>query len=320
MEEERTRAASNQKQVCQRYMFPITIISSMLISGSIGYTASKMAVSNSVGEGDPIEINTMENQINEARKNSLKVIESELPKIISDLDKYNQDINLLVKNVEWLNENLAPIRDAIGKFGTAITVVKGVNTFVDLPFVGNITTNLAFAQIQLDEIDSILFRLENLTVIKKEMSDSHQKLNLLFEQYQKEKSIDHLLQIEQELDSNLIYQIEDLRNTTVEAHKVLELSSSVLITVNKTRSLFNSIQEMGENSLNAIQFWKEDEGSSEIGADIKESLEEDLAASIEKIQKLPNELTQRSKSSITSISNVQKELQTIKIAQMVSSE
>lgn len=318
MEEQRTRAVSNQKQAFQRYLFPITIISSMLISGSIGYTASKIAISNSAG--DPTELNTMKNRVNEAKNNSLKVIETELPKIISDLDKYNQDINLLVKNVEWLNENLAPIRDAIGKFGTAITVVKGVNTFVDLPFVGNITTNLAFAQIQLDEIDSILFRLENLTVIKKEMSDSHQKLNLLFEQYQKEKSIDHLLQIEQELDSNLIYQIEDLRNTTVEAHKVLELSSSVLITVNKTRSLFNSIQEMGENSLNAIQFWKEDEGSSEIGADIKESLEEDLAASIEKIQKLPNELTQRSKSSITSISIVQKELQTIKIAQMVSSE
>jgi hypothetical protein len=77
---------------------------------------------------------------------------------------------------------------------------------------------------------------------------------------------------------------------------------------------------MGKNTLDAIQFWKENEGSSEIGANIKESLEKDLVASTEKIQKLPNELAQRSKSSITSISNVQKELQTIKIAQMVSSE
>ena len=318
MELEKERAVSNQKQVFQRYLFPITIISSMLISGSIGYTASQIVVNNSVG--DPTEINTMKNQVNEARNNSLKVIETELPKIISDLDKYNQDINLLVENVEWLNGNLAPIRDAIGKFDSAITVVKGVNTFVDIPIVSKISTDLAFAQIQLDEIDSILFRLENLTVIKQEMSDSHQKLNVLFEEYQKEKSIELLFQIEQELNSNLIYQIEDLRNATIEAHKVLELSSSVLITVNKTRSLFNSIQEMGENTLDAIQFWKENEGSSEIGANIKESLEKDLVASTEKIQKLPNELAQRSKSSITSISNVQKELQTIKIAQMISSE
>jgi hypothetical protein len=28
-------------------------------------------------------------------------IETELPKIIRDLNKYNQDINLLIENVEW---------------------------------------------------------------------------------------------------------------------------------------------------------------------------------------------------------------------------
>ncbi|MCH6265317.1 hypothetical protein [Neobacillus citreus] len=319
MEVVKERAVSNQKPVFQRYLFPITItISSMLISGLTGYKASQIVVSNSVG--DPTELNTMKNQVNEARSNSLKVIETELPKIISDLDKYNQDINLLVKNVEWLNGNLAPISDALGKSDSAITVVRGVNTFVDNPIVSKISTDLAFAQIKLDEIDSILFRLENLTVIKQEMSDSHQKLTLLFEEYQKEKNIEQLFQIEQELNSNLIYQIEDLRNSTIEAHKVLELSSTVLITVNKTRSFFISLQEMGKDTLNAIQFWKENEGSSENGANIKESLKKDLDASIKKIEKLPNELDQRSKSSITSISNVQKELQTIKIAQMISSE
>lgn len=330
MEVEKEMAVSNQNQVFQRYSFLFTIISSMLISGLIGYTASQIVVNNSVGDLTEInttiteinttEINTMKNQVIEARNNSLEVIETEIPKIISDLDKYNQDINLLVKNVEWLNGNLTPIRDAIGKFDPAITAVRGVNNFVNLPFVSKASTDLALAQIQLNEIDSILFRLENLTVIKQEMSDSHQKLNLLFEEYQKEKSIEHLFQIEQELNSNLIYQIEDLRNSTIEAHKVLELSSSILITVNKTRSLFITIQEMGKDTLNAMQFWKENEGSSEIGADIKESLKKDLVASIEKIQKLPNELAQQSKSSITSISNVQKELQTIKIAQMIITE
>jgi hypothetical protein len=318
MKLEKERAISNPKQGFQRYLFPITITSSMLISGSIGYTASQIGVNNSVG--DQTEINTMKNRVNEARNNSLKVIETELPKIISDLEKYNQDINLLVENVEWLNEDLAPIRDALGKFEPAITVVRGVNRFVDFPIVGNISTELALAQIQLGEIDSILFRLENLIVIKQEMSDSHENLNILFEKYQKEKNIEHLFQIEQELNSNLIYQIEDLRNNTIEAHKVLELSSSVLITVNKTKAFFISIQEMGKNTINTIQFWKETEGSSEIGADIKESLGKDLDASTEKIENLPNELAQRSKSSITSINNVQKELQTIKIAQMISTE
>jgi hypothetical protein len=315
MEVEKSRVVSNQKQVFQRYLFPITIISSILISGTIGYTASQIAINNSVG--DTSEINTMKNQVNEARNNSIKVIETELPKIISELDKYNQDINLLVENVEWLKGNLAPIRDVLGKFGTAITVVKRVNSFVGHPAVSKVSTDLAFLQIQLDEIDRMIFRLENLTVIQQEIGDSHQKVNSLFEEYQKEKDIELLFQIEQELNSNLIYQIEDLRNFTIEAHKVLELSSSVLITVNKTRSLLISMQEMGKNTLDAIQFWKEDKGSSEIEV---ESIEKDLGASIEKIEKLPDELAQRSRSSVTSISIVQKELQTIKMAQMISSE
>jgi hypothetical protein len=318
MEVEKSRVGSNPKQMLQRYLFPITLISSILISGSIGYTVSQMAVNNSVS--DPTEIKTMKKQVNEARNHSVKVIETELPKIISDLDQYNQDIDLLVKNVEGLNENLAPIRDAIDKFETAINVVIGVNTFVEFPIVGNISDKLDLAQTQLNEIDSVLSRLENLKVIKQEISDSHQKLNVLYEEYQKEKSIEQLLQIEQELNSNLIYQIEDLRNTTIEVHKALELSSSVLITVNKTKSLYNSMREMAGNTLATIQFWKDNKGNAEIGKNINESLEKDLAASKKKIQKLPNELAQRSKSSITSISTVQKELQTIKMAQMISSE
>jgi len=315
MEVEKSRVVSNQKPVLQRYLIPITIISSILVSGSTGYIASQIAVNNSVS--DSTEIKTMKKQVNEARNHSLKVIETEMPKIISDLDQYNQDINLVVENIEWVKDNLAPIRDAIGKFDSVITVAKGVNTFVDFPVVGNISIKLASAQMQINEIDRTLSRLEDLTVIQQEISDSHQKLNSLFKEYQKEKDIELLVQIEQELNSNLIYQIEDLRSSTVEAHKVLELSSSVLTTVNKTRSLFSSMQEMGKNTLDAIQFWKENEDSSEIGADLKENLDKD---SMEKIQKLPDELAQRSKSSISAISIVQNELQTIKMAQMISSE
>jgi hypothetical protein len=318
MELEKKRARSNPKQTLQRYLFPITIISSALISGSIGYTASQMAVNNNAS--DSVEINTMKNQITKARNDSIKVIETEIPKIISDLEKYNQDINLISENIKWLDGNLAPIRGATGKFDTAISVIRNVNTIAKVPFIDKYSTDLAFAQIKLDEIDSILLRMENLTVIQQEMSDSHRKLNLLYEEYQKEKSIEQLLQIEQELNSNLIYQIEDLRNITMEAHKVFELSSSVLVTVNQAESLFNSIQETGKNTLDAIQFWKDNVEDSEIGANIKENSEKDLVASKEKIQDLPIEIAQQSKDSITSIHNVQKELQTIRIAQMVIGE
>ncbi|WP_113928066.1 hypothetical protein [Bacillus sp. P14.5] len=73
---------------------------------------------------------------------------------------------------------------------------------------------------------------------------------------------------------------------------------------------------MGKNTLEAIQFWKE----NEIQTDTNKSLERDLVASMKKIQELPDELAARSKSSISSISTVQRELQTIKIAQMIITE
>lgn len=328
MEVEKESSVNNRKQVFQSYLFPITIISSMLISGLIGYTSSQIVVNNSVGDlkesNTTTENNSMKNQVNAARNNSLKVVDSELPKLISDLEKYNQDINLLVENVEWLKGNLALIRESIDKIDSAFAVVKGVNTFVDLPIVGNIgdnlsikiSTNLAITKIQLDEVNSILLDLENLAVTKKEMTDSYKKLNVLYEKHKKEKNIEQLFQIEQELNSNLIYQIEEVKNSSIEARKVFELSSTVLITVDKTGSIFNSIKEMGENTLDAIQFWKE----NEIQADTNKSLEKDLVASLEKIQELPNELDTRSKNSLMSISIIQREIQTIKISQMIITE
>jgi hypothetical protein len=262
----------------------------------------------------------MKNQVTEAKNDSVKVIETEIPKIISNLEKYNQDINLIDKNIKLLKENLALIKDSKGIIDKAITIIDVVSTLPNVPFVEKYGTDIKFAKIKLDEIENTLIHMENLTVIKKEMSDSHQQLNLLYEEYQKEKSIEQLLLIEQELNSNLIYQIEDLKNITREAQEVFELSSSILTTVNNAKSFINSMQETGETTLDVIQFWKDNEEDSEVETNTRENFQKVLAASEEEIQNLPDELAQQSIDSITSISIVQKELQTIRIAQMIIGE
>jgi len=315
MEPEKKRAKSSPKQSLQKYLFPITIISSILISGSVGYTAGQLAINNSSSDSD-----TMKNQVTEAKNDSVKVIETEIPKIISDLEKYNQDINLIDKNIKLLKENLALIKDSKGIIDKAITFIDVVNTLPNVPFAEKYGTDIKFAKIKLDEIENTLIHMENLTVIKKEMSDSHQQLNLLYEEYQKEKSIEQLILIEQELNSNLIYQIEDLKNITREAQEVFELSSSILTTVNNAKSFINSMQETGETTLDVIQFWKDNEEDSEVETNTRENFQKVLAASEEEIQNLPDELAQQSIDSITSISIVQKELQTIRIAQMIIGE
>lgn len=318
MEQEKMRFRSNTKQSLRRYLFPITMISSILISGSVGYAASQLAVNNS--GNDSTELKTMKNQVTDAKNDSIQAVEAEIPNIIGDLEEYNQDIELISKNVNLLKENLMPIKETINQFNTAISVITGVNNFVDVPFVSKMENELAFAQNRLEEIDTILLQMENLTVIQKEMNDSHQKLNSLYEEYQKEKSAEKLLQIEEELNSNLIYQIEELRNITVEANEVFELSSGILTTVNNAKSFFSSAQEKGGVALDAIQFWKDNKEDTEIKTNISEDLKKDLKASKEEIQNLPNDLALKSKESIASINKVQKELQTLRIAQMVIGE
>lgn len=318
MDMENKRAKSGPKKAFQKYLFPITIISSILISSSIGYAASQMAISNNAS--DSAEINAMENEATQARNESIKVIETEVPKIISDLEKYNQDINILVENVDWLKENLAPVRAATGKFDTPLSILTGVNNFVDIPYVSKIENQLAYAEERIEEIDVILLHMDNITVIQKEMSDSHRELNLLYKEYKKEKSIEQLLLIEEELNSTLIYQIEDLKNITIEAREVFELSSSVLVTINEAKFIISSIQDKGKNTLDAVRFWKDNEEIAEIETNIKEDFKKDLAASKEKLKNLPDELAQQSQDTITSINSVQKELQTIKVAQMIISE
>ncbi|ANU20789.1 hypothetical protein BBI15_11475 [Planococcus plakortidis] len=318
MEPEKKRVNSNSKQPLQRYLLPITIISSILISGAVGYTASNVAINNS--SNDSAEMNAMKNQVNKTKQDSIQIIETEMPKIIGDLEKYNEDINLISENIKWLKDSIAPIRESTGIINSTFTVVEGVNTFTRIPYIENYIDDLKFAKIKLDEVDNTLSRLENLTIIQEEINDSHQKLELLFEGYQKDKSLDQLLLIEEELNSNLIYQIEDFRNLTTEAREVFELSSSVLSTLNKAQSILVSVQETGRNTLEVVQFWKDNDVDTEIEENIKQDLEKDLKVSEEKIQQLPEELAEQSKKSITSINKVKEELQTVKIAQMVIGE
>ena len=318
MDSEKKRANSNSKQPIQRYLLPIIIISSILVSGVVGYTASNVAINNS--SKDSAEMNAMKSQVNEAKQDSIQIIEAEMPKIISDLEKYNKDISLIDENLKWLRDSLAPMQESTGVINATFSVIKGISKITKFPYVEDYIGNLEIAKIKLAEVNTTLGRLESLATIQQEISDSHQKLQTLYEKYQKDKSVDHLLLIEEELNSNLIYQIEDFRNLTIEAREVFELSASVLSTLNQAKSVLDFVQETGKSTLETVQFWKDNDVDTEIEENIKQDLEKDLKVSQEKIQQLPEELAEQSKKSITSINKVKEELQTVKIAQMVIGE
>lgn len=289
-----------KKSGLKKYLLPIIIIPTICIAGLSGCQDSSTSTNASVNDA-------IDNQENEAVKKSLKIVETELPKIINDLEKYNQDIELLSGGVKWIKENLDGIRDLKNKLDGVIKLAQAVSWVV--PQLDKMMEKSDIVQVEFEQIDTILSELDKLIDIQQEMNDSHQTINDLFEQYKQQKDMELLFQIEQQLNSNLINQIESLQEVTQETNTVFELSSNILITMNTIKSWIDSVK-------NTIPFLEE----KEVDPKEVENIKKELAAMTEKIQKLPNKLEERSKSSISSIDIVQKEIQTLKVAQMVSGE
>lgn len=306
----------SRKSIWEKYFFPITLTSSILVSGVVGYGTSQWGERSYASNA--VEVENMNEEIAEARDASIRIIEAEIPKVLNELDIYEQDIQLISDNITWLETNLEPMREATGKFGTLITSIQVVNTVTKVPLLDKFGADLDFAKIKLGEIDSILLEMESLTTIQNEINTSQEEIITLYEQYKLDKNTDHLLLIEQEMNSNLVYQIEDLKNLSHDSYEVLELSSSVLTTINLAKTFLNSAENLGASALDKIQFWKKDEEDKTKLAE--EEIKEEIVSSKEEIKSLPDRLEEQSRETITSIHKIQTELQTIKMAEMVLGE
>ena len=317
MESEKTRTEmSSKKSIWERYLVPITIVSSIVVSGVVGYSASQWGEKSFASDSGEVE--EMKEEMTKARNQSLEVIEAEIPMIIDELDSYDQDIQLISENIDWLESSLQPMREATGKFGMLITGIQVVNTVAKVPFLDKVGANLDSAKAKLGDIDSILLEMESLSTIQNEMKASQEEIASLYEQYQTDKDINHLILIEQELNSNLVYQVEDLKNLSEDSYEILELSSSVLTTINLVKTSLDSAEGVGAAALDTIQFWKKEE-ETKIDLD-EEEIEQDIEDSKEKIQDLPTKLEEQSRNTITSIHTIQNELQIVKITEMVIGE
>jgi len=126
-----------------------------------------------------------------------------------------------------------------------------------------------------------------------------------------------ILHYTKELDSELIYQIEDIRNSTVEAHDALEISSNVLLQVNKTVATYHSFQSSSEKVIQSLQFWKEKKQVTKIDQSQHEQLMKELEESSERLENLPEDLAKRSNETISSINSVRTELQMIRLTEVL---
>lgn len=152
------------------------------------------------------------------------------------------------------------------------------------------------------------------------MGATRKQISELYKKYQTENDPALLLEMEHELDTELVYQIEDVRTSTIEAREVLESSAGVVTATNNTISIYQKAKNTGGKALETLQFWKEEKDKNKIDQEKYEQIEKELADSRERLKDLPDEMAERSKKTISSINEVKTELQVIRMAEVIQGD
>lgn len=313
MESKRERT-TRQASFFQQYLIPITIASSVIVSGAVSYFVSHFNTNESIAQAE------MQSRVDDMQAESVKTIEKEVPQIISDLDEYDQDLAQLVQQVDWLKQSMTPVRDGLNYINSATLVISGVNSVVSNPILVKMSSSLSSANSTLNEMDAFLFRLEHLSSVKEEMGKTREQINELYESYQTENDPALLLELEHELDTKLVYQIEDIRTATIEARDVLESSKDVIVAANYANSSYQKIKNESGKAIEKLQFWKDGKNENKIDQDEFDRIEKELADSRERLKDLPEEMAERSKETISSINEVKTELQVVRLAEVIQAD
>ncbi|WP_114165069.1 hypothetical protein [Exiguobacterium sp. TNDT2] len=313
MESKRERT-TRRASFFQKYLIPITIASSVIVSGAVSYFVSHFNTNESIAQAE------MQSRVDNMQAESVTTIEREVPQIINDLKEYDKDLNELVKQVNWLKQNMTPVRDGLNYINSATLVISGVNSVVSNPILGKMSSSLSSANSTLNEMDAFLFRLEHLSSVKEEMGKTREQISELYESYQIKNDPALLLEMEHELDTELVYQIEDVRTATIEAREVLESSKDVIVAANYANSAYQKVKNQSGKAIEKLQFWKDGKNESKIDQDEFDRIEKELADSRERLKDLPEEMAERSKETISSINEVKTELQVVRLAEVIQTD
>ncbi|MCM3281870.1 hypothetical protein M3591_15410 [Exiguobacterium sp. MER 193] len=314
MESKKDSLTRKRTSTFQQYLLPITLVSSLIVSGSVSYVVSKLNQSESE---KVFADQSSQMKIEQMQQDSLAVIEEETPKILDDLKEYEKDLSEVVTQIELVNENLFSVRKVLDQVDSATLFLSSINSVVNHPLLSRISGYVSNANSTLTELDAVLFRLEHLSKVKADMNDTRERIDKIYSEYQMSQDSAVLIKMEKELDSELIYQIEDIRNSTVEAHDALEISSKVLLQVNKAVATYHSFQSSSEKVIQSLQFWKEKKQVTKIDQSQHEQFMKELDESSERLKNLPEDWAKHSNETISSINSVKSELQMIRLTEAI---
>lgn len=311
---EKRERSTHKTSTYKTYLIPLTLVSSMFVSGIVSYV-----VSQTNKEAD-VTNEAVQKKVIRMEEEAIQTIEQEIPQIIAHLDAYDEDLSAVLKQVQQLKETLTPIRASVEEVQIVSSVFSMANQVISNPILAKANAQIENANMTLSEVDRILFRLEHLSTIQQNMKDTREQINTLYANYQSEKDPALLLELEQELDTDLTYQIEEIQNTTIEAHDVLEDSANLAMIINSASEQLIEMKEKSGKAIEFIQFWKADTKESDPHALDSDAIKKELDDSQKRLKDLPETLATRSREATASVNQVRSELEVLRLTDVLRQE
>lgn len=307
-------------KVFSKHMIPISLILSIFLSSTIGYTSALLATNNTnaattSSSSFKKQEETIKDKLKNAEKVSINQIESELANLSNHYQLYRDDLTLMLEQVKWLNDYLVPYRGII-KTLPALSYIKFIGV---IPGADEIGDKISLAKRNINEIDETLKSLEALSALNTELNNSIGKIEGLYKEYGRTKDVNILFQIEQELTTNFSYLIKDLGHYSEGSYSAFKISYSILNSIIHIKKFGNLTKDVSQDAMDAVKFWEKEskELESATNIEIDKSAEKNLNEKVNRLKQLPEKLEKQTRDSLNSINTIQKELQTLKVVNII---
>jgi hypothetical protein len=246
-------------------------------------------------------------KVTKARQQSVQEIETALDQLEENLQFYQETSQLLHEQQQGVN-GLLPFNDGLEKLTSVADKTKHITKIKPLQQVASVSKIAtpigavsSAASATLWNVAGHLETIQQYEELDKKLTASIQKINALHKQYNETKDLKLMEQIHEELTSNYIYLLVDLKDYTNES---IDTFNKLALILYQGQNIKMNLSE----GIGKITFWKETD--EEDKKEQKKTLKQ-LDDNMKRIKLIPTEITNRYKEDNTTVIKIESELRVI---------
>jgi hypothetical protein len=246
-------------------------------------------------------------KVTKARQQSVQEIETALDQLEENLQFYQETSQLLHEQQQGVN-GLLPFNDGLEKLTSVADKTKHITKIKPIQQVASVSKIAtpigavsSAASATLGNVAGHLETIQQYEELDKKLTASIQKINALHKQYNETKDLKLMEQIHEELTSNYIYLLVDLKDYTNES---IDTFNKLALILYQGQNIKMNVSE----GIGKITFWKETD--EEDKKEQKKTLKQ-LDDNMKRIKLIPTEITNRYKEDNATVIKIESELRVI---------